>query len=204
VTDNSLGRLIDMLDDPVSYQEAVEDIIELLASNEDTTREEAAKTLLQLGERLFVPLVDALYHPNSTVQGAAADLLGELQDERARDALKVISQTDDSHWVRSRAKLALDRLPVDEDEKEASRSAQHSAHSETLELIRSQQADWSSLLGKPETQDTSPLVTKDMEIQQIRAMLDKLDVRLANGEISEETYKRLTERWQIKLKNMEN
>ncbi len=37
---------------------------------------------------------------------------------------------------------------------------------------------------------------------QIQAMLDNLDMRFANGEISEETYKNMTAKWQERLKGM--
>lgn len=38
--------------------------------------------------------------------------------------------------------------------------------------------------------------------QQVQAMLDNLDMRFANGEISEDTYKTLTAKWQQRLKDM--
>jgi membrane protease subunit (stomatin/prohibitin family) len=38
--------------------------------------------------------------------------------------------------------------------------------------------------------------------QQIQAMLDNLDMRFANGEISEDTYKALSTKWQQRLKEM--
>jgi len=38
--------------------------------------------------------------------------------------------------------------------------------------------------------------------QQIQAMLDSLDMRFANGEISEDTYKNLTGKWQQRLKDL--
>jgi membrane protease subunit (stomatin/prohibitin family) len=38
--------------------------------------------------------------------------------------------------------------------------------------------------------------------QQVQAMLDNLDMRFANGEISEETYKNLTSKWQERLGQM--
>ncbi len=38
--------------------------------------------------------------------------------------------------------------------------------------------------------------------EEIQALLDNLDVRLANGEISEEAYKRLVEKWQARLDAM--
>jgi membrane protease subunit (stomatin/prohibitin family) len=38
--------------------------------------------------------------------------------------------------------------------------------------------------------------------QQVQAMLDNLDMRFANGEISEDTYKNLSAKWQQRLKDM--
>ncbi len=38
--------------------------------------------------------------------------------------------------------------------------------------------------------------------QQVQALLDNLDMRFANGEISEETYKNLSSKWQQRLKEM--
>ncbi|MBI4672754.1 MAG: SPFH domain-containing protein [Chloroflexi bacterium] len=38
--------------------------------------------------------------------------------------------------------------------------------------------------------------------QQVQAMLDNLDMRFANGEISEDTYKTMTAKWQKRLKDM--
>lgn len=37
---------------------------------------------------------------------------------------------------------------------------------------------------------------------EIQNLLDKLDVRLANGEISEELYKNLVNKWQARLANL--
>jgi hypothetical protein len=38
--------------------------------------------------------------------------------------------------------------------------------------------------------------------QEIQSLLDKLDVRLANGEISEATYIQVTAKWQARLQNL--
>ena len=38
---------------------------------------------------------------------------------------------------------------------------------------------------------------------EIQAMLDNLDMRLANGEISESVYEKLTAKWQKRLDEME-
>lgn len=38
--------------------------------------------------------------------------------------------------------------------------------------------------------------------QEIQSLLDKLDVRLANGEISETTFLQLTAKWQARLQNL--
>ncbi|MDL1897389.1 hypothetical protein FBQ82_14075 [Anaerolineae bacterium CFX7] len=37
---------------------------------------------------------------------------------------------------------------------------------------------------------------------EIQTLLDKLDVRLANGEISETTYRRVSAKWQTRLDNI--
>jgi hypothetical protein len=39
--------------------------------------------------------------------------------------------------------------------------------------------------------------------QEIQALLDNLDVRLANGELSEELYKSLTAKWNKRLEELE-
>lgn len=41
-----------------------------------------------------------------------------------------------------------------------------------------------------------------MTLQQVKATIDALDVRFANGEISEETYTKLMARWEAKLKEL--
>jgi hypothetical protein len=38
--------------------------------------------------------------------------------------------------------------------------------------------------------------------EEIQAMIDGLDVKLMNGEISEATYQRLLEKWQARLKEL--
>ncbi len=40
--------------------------------------------------------------------------------------------------------------------------------------------------------------------QEIQTLLDKLDVRLANGEISEAVYKQVTAKWKKRLEEMES
>ncbi len=44
----------------------------------------------------------------------------------------------------------------------------------------------------------------DEQKNDIIEILDKLDIRLANGEISEEIYKKLTKKWNEKLENLQN
>jgi hypothetical protein len=38
--------------------------------------------------------------------------------------------------------------------------------------------------------------------EEIQAMIDSLDMKLANGEISEDTYNRLVAKWQERLKQL--
>lgn len=83
--------------------------------------------------------------------------------------------------------------------------------SDTLERIRDQKADWSNLrsrkqmpslptMSTPPAQKSVEMVDPDkMTVDEIRELLDQLDVRLANGEISEMTYQRLHSRWQKRL-----
>ncbi len=50
--------------------------------------------------------------------------------------------------------------------------------------------------------NAAPAASGPQTPQQVQAMLDNLDMRFANGEISEETYKTLSAKWQERLKGM--
>jgi len=83
-------------------------LTKLLADSSDRVREAATHALIAIG----VGAVDELLHvladdSNSTVRGAAADVLGEIGDDRTIDPLKAAYSGDPSNWVRSRARLAL-------------------------------------------------------------------------------------------------
>jgi hypothetical protein len=47
------------------------------------------------------------------------------------------------------------------------------------------------------------IITIPQTAQEIQTLLDKLDVRLANGEISEDIYKQITFKWQKRLEEAE-
>src|SRR5262249_53206392 len=38
--------------------------------------------------------------------------------------------------------------------------------------------------------------------EQVKALLDKLDMKLASGEISEDLYKKMSEKWEARLKEL--
>jgi hypothetical protein len=54
--------------------------------------------------------------------------------------------------------------------------------------------------GSPQGQETLPANPQTKE--EIQAFLDSLDVKLANGQITEATYKTLSKKWQERLKSM--
>lgn len=196
-------------------------LVPALADMEDSVREVALEIMQGLGNQAIAPLIEAMTHPNSTIRGAAADLLGILEAEEARAVLHQARLDDESRWVRSRAEAALEKLPHDEDfiYKRADGLGIDSPK-DVIEKIRRQKADWSNLLNskKPEPptmpnffqqmqQQAPPPVPppspEDMTADNIRDLLDQLDVRLVNGDISEATYKRLLDRWQKRLDEIE-
>jgi HEAT repeat protein len=130
------------------------------------------------------------------VRGAAADLLGTLKDDRAHETLVKVSRTDPSQWVRSRATDALDRL-LPETSAKPPNGPKLTPPPDTLELVRSQAAELPSLDDNPALADPDAL-----SADQIQTMLDNLDLRLANGEISEETYHTLYARWHKRLADL--
>lgn len=54
-----------------------------------------------------------------------------------------------------------------------------------------------------DTRSAMHAITVPQTAQEIQALLDKLDVRLANGEISEAIFKALTAKWQARLQGLE-
>jgi len=57
--------------------------------------------------------------------------------------------------------------------------------------------------GQPGQPEQPPAAAGPMTREQVQATLDNLDMRLAAGEISEETYNRLYARWEQKLKELD-
>ena len=86
--------------------------------------------------------------------------------------------------------------------------------SDTLQKIRDQKADWSNLRSRSKLPPLPPIPTtpqksaeminpESMTQAQIKELLDQLDVKLANGELSEITYQRLRIRWEKRLNSKE-
>lgn len=206
-------------------KEAIEALLPLLADSDDAMRDVAEQVLRDLGASAFDVLMRGLKDPNSTIRGASADLLGALKDERARDALQKTYWDDDSAWVRGRAKAAMDELPpvtvtipkpqFDSTPGQADDRADDQPMS-TIDLLRSRAPkEWPSLRGNrnqppstasphtPAPANTSSANSnQEFTLEEIQAMLDNLDVRLAKGEISEATYTRLAQRWQDRLDSL--
>lgn len=55
-----------------------------------------------------------------------------------------------------------------------------------------------------DTRSAMHAVSVPQTAREIQALIDKLDVRLANGEISESIFKTLTAKWQARLQALEN
>ncbi|MFW5696344.1 MAG: HEAT repeat domain-containing protein [Phototrophicaceae bacterium] len=171
-----------------------------LAAPTDQTRRAAFDALAARGAQAVESLIDALTSPDSTIRASAADLLGEIQDERAVQPLYETATTDSSRWVRSRAESALAKFPPGSVPLPGEREPSFPARPDTLEKLRSRKPDWPTL-GRPPTSSPSA-DPASFDAQQVRAMLDQLDMRLASGEISEATYNRLVERWQARLRDL--
>jgi HEAT repeat protein len=215
MSEDRLNSLIAALSSPLTREDAIkalaalhdsranQAIINLLADHEDTARQSAAGALVSMGAAAAPALVDALQHANSTIRGAAAELLGQIQDESTREALRESAYTDKSQWVRSRARLALEQFPPGEyDGPRVRREPSINPPPDTIELVRAQKPAWPSL--RRDEQTASPPDPDTMTAEQIRQILDQADIRLANGEITEETYKRLVKRWESRLSEIED
>ena len=190
-------------------------LISLLADPEDNVRDATERIVLDLGKKhAFDTVLDALHDPNSTIRGAIAEILGDIGDDRAWERLYERMQDDDSQWVRSRAEVALDKLPKPEAFKRTlieqdDEPVLPQPPIDTLKLVRDQKPELPTLAKlrgeteqsveptQPDSQESQdPSV---MTVEQIQNMIDQLDVRLANGEISEATYTKLVERWEKRL-----
>lgn len=161
-------------------------IITALADREDAVREVAQRILQEAGNVAVPALIDALADTDSTIRGAAADLLGASGDERARNPLRKIASDDASSWVKSRAEQALDALPKEQFVQP--RVKRSPPGHDKLEAMRADEPNWSR-----------HGAAGNMTIEQVQAMLDSLDLRLMNGEISESLYQTLLTRWQARL-----
>ena len=196
-------------------------LIPLLADPQDNVREAVGRILLDLGKRdAFDAVLEALHDPNSTIRGAIAEILGDIGDTRAWERLYERMNEDDSEWVRGRSEVALDKLPKPEAfkrtqlEQAKEVSAEPLAPADTLKLVRSQKPELPTLAklrgekpdksDEPDTnEEPQESASSTMSVEQIRTIIDQLDVRLTNGEISEATYTKLVKRWEIRLKDLE-
>jgi len=206
MADNRLNRWIASLDHPEQGEKARQELIahadaliQLLADGDDTRRRAAEDALIKLGPDVVISLIDTLDLEDSTLRGAAADLLGAIKDERALDALQEVSRIDSSRWVRSRAEKALSQFPSGSTAATQETPAL-TPPSDTLQQVRAQAAEWPSLRDKtapPENADDA------MTAEQIRALLEQLDARLAKGKISEAAHQELYARWATRLRELD-
>lgn len=183
-------------------------MVALLADPEDAVRDATASAFTTLGQIATAALMEALKHANSTVRGAAADLLGDLGDEATAETLRDVAFGDSSNWVRSRAQTALKKILPDHYQGPlVRREVNLTPPPDTIELIRRQGPEWPSL--QPAKRASSPtdadkFTTGAMTVDEIKRILDQIDIRLANGEITEATYNRLVERWESRLRQLKD
>ena len=198
---------------------SVEALIPMLADPDDEVRG-VVRDLIEAMNRWATigVLLTALQNTNSTIRGSVVEILGDLADERARASLQKAYEDDSSEWVRSRARWALDQLPAPEFPPPAKSRPAPPPPLDTLTLMRSNKPQWPSLSGTPlkdiddiqrereaqqlQSTPSSATTPQEMSREQIQVMIDQLDVRLVNGEISEATYNRLVERWQERLQTL--
>lgn len=174
-----------------------------LGAADDAARQQAAQRLTEVGALAVDALIEALHSPDSTIRAAAADVLGDIQDERAAPPLLEVVRSDPSRWVRSRAENALKRFPPGTVTLPGQREPDFPTTPNTLQRLRTQKPNWPTL-GRPPAhapapQDADPA---SLDAGQVRALLDQLDLRLAKGEITEATYLQLVERWQARLREL--
>jgi hypothetical protein len=202
-----LGNAIDIPQEP---------FLDLLADPSDELRALGRKIFVALGVSGANSLIIGLAHPNSTIRGACAELIGELKIDNAYSALQKVATGDTSKWVRSRAQASLALLPKPEFVYPTVKRDTIPPPSDTLQKIRDQKADWSNLRSRSKLPPLPPIPTmpippkpvemidpESMTQEQIKALLDQLDVKLAKGELSEITYQRLRIRWEKRLNSKE-
>ena len=181
-------------------------LIPLLADFDDDVRDAAEAVLVQLGVKVQPMLIDALTDPNSTIRGAVATILGTIKNQEAIMPLHEVFVNDESDWVRSRAKKALDQLPDIEVlvPRLKKPDVQVPQTRSTLDVVREQAPKSWPTLDDDDDNETierqhTPAV---LSAKDIFSMLDALDVRLIEGEISEETYQRMTKKWMARLDSL--
>ncbi len=175
-------------------------LIPLLADLDDNVRDAAEGVLVQLGGKIQAMLIDALTDPNSTIRGAVATILGNIKHQDAVMPLHQVYVNDESDWVRSRAKRALDQLPdleiVVPRPKEPDMQVPQTRN--TLDIVREQAPkSWPDPIPPERKYTPTILSAKD-----IFSMLDALDVRLINGEISQDLYQHMVKKWTARLDSL--
>lgn len=199
-----------------SFPVSVEALIPLLADPDDAVRGMVRDLIEAMNPSATIGfLLTALQDPNSTIRGAVVEILGDLKDERARASLQKSYEDDQSEWVRSRAKWALDQLPKPDFPFQTKAKLAPPPPLDTLTIMRANKPQWPSLDGNPlkdvddiqrereaqqaQATPASSTSPQEMSHDQIQEMIDQLDMRLINGEITEATYKSLVARWESRL-----
>lgn len=95
-----LGRL--------AHPKAIPALVRLL--DDPAGRQAAAEALLLSGPRAFEAVLAALHHPEAEARRLVAEVLGELRDKRATEALIETLQTDGTFEVRTAAATALGQI----------------------------------------------------------------------------------------------
>ncbi len=95
-----LGRL--------AHPKAIPALVRML--DDPSGRQAATEALLLTGPRAFEAVLAALRHPEAEVRRLVAEVLGELRDKRATEALIDLLQTDGAYEVRSAAATALGQI----------------------------------------------------------------------------------------------
>jgi HEAT repeat protein len=92
-------------------EEAIPPLIEALKSKDDTIRSAAAEALEQTGGLAVMPLVDLIGHEED--EGTlykAVQILGDIGDDRAVEALEKVYDEDSRPLVKNEAATALNKI----------------------------------------------------------------------------------------------
>jgi len=89
--------------------ENINELIEILADEDELVRIQASESLKEIGEPAVCPLIEALEHDNKNIRRYSAKVLGEIGDERAIEPL-ILNLRDDNKWVRRETSGALSKM----------------------------------------------------------------------------------------------